>query len=169
VYIEAHTKSECMDAPLGRLCSPMNAPFVSARYPEPASFAPVERRMQTVIQHKALRNPPPGASELRRDSDREASDMTDRPFRFPARDHASGASTRAPLLSSECARFRWIIENDVQTEFLDAGIGCCWFAYQDDKESAGETEDDALERLARENGLELWRDTEERKGKCPAI
>lgn len=84
--------------------------------------------------------------------------MTDRPFRSLARDPASDAVTAKPVLSCDCARVRWMIENDVETEFLDGGIGCCWFAFRGDKVSSGETENDALERLARETGLELWRD-----------
>jgi hypothetical protein len=58
------------------------------------------------------------------------------------------------------------MENDVQTEFLDAGIGCCWFAYRDDAESSGETEKDAIVRLAQENGLKLWRDGNETHGRA---
>jgi len=53
-------------------------------------------------------------------------------------------------------------EYDVQTQFLDAGIGCCWFAQQgDDEPVCGETEDAAIERLARENGLP-WSETWDR-------
>ena len=51
------------------------------------------------------------------------------------------------------------MENDVHTEFVDAGIACCWFAYQGDQEPvSGETEDAAIARLAQENGFELWRE-----------
>jgi hypothetical protein len=57
------------------------------------------------------------------------------------------------------------VENDVRTEFVDAGIGCCWFAYQDDQEPvSGETEDAALARLAHEKGLELWHEAKDGKG-----
>jgi hypothetical protein len=58
---------------------------------------------------------------------------------------------------TEQVRFRWLVENDVHTEFLDAGIGCCWFAHQGEQEPvSGDTEDAAIARLARENGLALW-------------
>lgn len=58
---------------------------------------------------------------------------------------------------TDSARARWMEQNDIHTEFLDAGIGCFWFAQQGENEPvSGETEDEALERLARENGLKLW-------------
>lgn len=65
-----------------------------------------------------------------------------------------GSSTRTT--ESHSPRERWFRENDVHTEFLDAGIGCCWCAYQGDDEPVyGETEDAAITLLARENGLLL--------------
>lgn len=83
-------------------------------------------------------------------------EKTDRPLRQTA-DYATDASTTKPQSSSDSARLRWLVEHDVHTQFLDAGIGCCWFAYQGDNEPVtGETEDAAIERLARENGLKLW-------------
>jgi len=115
--------------------------------------------MRTSVEHKALRNTLLTSGKPLSDSDAEARDKTDRPFRYPARDQATEASTTMPPLSSDSARLRWLVENDVHTQFLDAGIGCCWFAYQGDKEPVtGETEDAAIERLAQENGLELWRE-----------
>ena len=63
-----------------------------------------------------------------------------------------GSGTQSDDQSS--ARARWLHEHDVHTELLDAGIGCCWFAQQgDDEPVCGETEDAAIARLARENGL----------------
>jgi hypothetical protein len=54
------------------------------------------------------------------------------------------------------ARVRWLVANDVHTEFFDAGIGCCWLARIGDQEPViGPTEDEAIARLARLNGLEL--------------
>jgi hypothetical protein len=62
-------------------------------------------------------------------------------------------------LSSNPVRARWLEANHVRTEFLDAGIGACWFAEQDDAEAVcGETEDDAIAQLARNKGLVLWGD-----------
>lgn len=56
---------------------------------------------------------------------------------------------------SYAARERWLEANDVHTEFIDAGIGCCWFARIGDEEPVtGSTEDEAIARLARLNGLE---------------
>ena len=55
------------------------------------------------------------------------------------------------------ARTQWLEANHVHTEFVDAGIGSCWFAEQDDNEAVcGETEDDAIAELARKKGLVLW-------------
>jgi hypothetical protein len=69
-------------------------------------------------------------------------DKTDRQLHFRAAE------------DSRATRARWLQEHDVHTEYLDAGIGCCWFAYQgDDEPVCGETEDAAIARLARENGL----------------
>jgi hypothetical protein len=62
-------------------------------------------------------------------------------------------------VSEDTVRDRWLREHDIDTEFLDAGIGCCWFARQGDQEPVcGETEEEALERLAQENGFKLWED-----------
>jgi hypothetical protein len=114
--------------------------------------------MPTVVQE----NPDtPGSvthvsDEPPRDFDVEASEKTDRQLHFPAR-VMEGSIKQAR--SSNPARTRWLKENDVHTQFLDAGVGCCWFAQQGDQEPvSGETEDEAVARLARENGLELWRD-----------
>jgi hypothetical protein len=64
-----------------------------------------------------------------------------------------------PELSSNPTRTHWLEVNHVHTEFLDAGIGSCWLAGQDDTEAVcGETEDDAIARLARNKGLILWGD-----------
>ena len=55
------------------------------------------------------------------------------------------------------ARTQWLESNHVRTEFLDAGIGSCWLAEQDETEAAyGETEDEAIAGLARNKGLILW-------------
>ena len=76
-----------------------------------------------------------------------------RPAEFPS----ESAPESSPI---EVERTRWLAENDVHTEFLDAGIGCCWFARQGEQEPvAGETESEAIERLARANGLQLWEPT----------
>ena len=62
-------------------------------------------------------------------------------------------------LSRNHARTHWLEVNHVHTEFLDAGIGACWYAGQDDADTVcGETEDDAIARLARNKGLVLWGD-----------
>jgi hypothetical protein len=85
---------------------------------------------------------------------RESSDKMDRQFRFPHgfRDRSGPQAARCNL-----ARKRWLEANDVHTQFLDAGIGCCWFAVKGDQEPvSGETEDEAIARVARINGLDLW-------------
>jgi hypothetical protein len=65
--------------------------------------------------------------------------------------------SRTPASISNPARTRWLEENEVQTQLVDAGIGCSWFAQQGDREPvSGETEDEAIARLARENGFKLW-------------
>ena len=70
-------------------------------------------------------------------------------------------NSTSTLPLSDWARMRWLADNDVHTEFLDAGIGCCWFAHQGDQEPvSGDTEEAAIARLARANGLKLWRDAE---------
>ncbi len=62
-------------------------------------------------------------------------------------------SPRAPSLSS-IARTRWLAMHDVHTEFIDAGIGCCWFARKGDGETVtGETEAEAIARLPYFAGL----------------
>lgn len=85
---------------------------------------------------------------------RESWELTDRLLRFPTRMHdrrSLKATTQAHL-----ARKRWLEENGVQTEFLDGGIGCCWFAQQGDHEPvSGLTEDEAILRLAQARGL-VW-------------
>jgi hypothetical protein len=89
-------------------------------------------------------------------------DKTDRPFHFPSRESTvdevmEGATPHA--LNSK-ARSRWLEAHDVRTQFLDAGIGCCWFAQLGDQEPvSGATEEEAITRLAQENGLELWDDS----------
>ena len=84
----------------------------------------------------------------------ESWDKTDRIFQFPARSAPFRDGSGKHLGVSHAARGRWLREHDVTTEFLDAGIGCCWFAQQgDDEPVCGETEDAAIARLARENGL----------------
>lgn len=84
----------------------------------------------------------------------EESDMTDRPLRFP---HGFGGTSDAQEPTINPARARWLEEHDVHTEFLDAGIGCCWFAEKGDQGAViGATEDEAIARLARNNGWELW-------------
>ena len=102
----------------------------------------------------------PISDDPRSDLNNEVWDKTDRQLRFPGWHHSSrrvmeGSSTQA--LSSNPARARWLKENDVHTQFFDAGIGCGWFAQQGDQEPvSGETEDEAIARLARENRIELW-------------
>lgn len=87
--------------------------------------------------------------------DSEAWDKTDRPFRFPGRRHGTAADPRASATDS--ARMRWLEQNHVYTEWIDAGIGCCWFAYHGDEEPVcGETEHEAISRVAEQNGLTLW-------------
>lgn len=99
----------------------------------------------------------PLAPDRSAESQREAWDRTDRPMHVAVRarflprvwDASSAATAQRKL-----ARARWMLEHDVHTEFLDAGIGCCWFAQQgDDEPVCGETEDAALEQLAQQNGL----------------
>ena len=97
----------------------------------------------------------------RREAFPEGWEKTDRPLLYAVRDHATTRSTTTFPRSSGCPRVRWLAENDVYTEYVDAGIGCRWFASQGAQEPvSGETEDAAIIRLAREIGLELWRDTE---------
>jgi hypothetical protein len=82
-------------------------------------------------------------------------DKMDRPFRFPRAATDGASSLDEP--KDDTARARWLEANDVHTRFLDAGIGCCWFAEKGDEEPVtGATEDEAIARLARQNGLALW-------------
>jgi hypothetical protein len=88
----------------------------------------------------------PSQSQLRASHD-EAWNQTDRLFHFPARQRSCEPHWQRD-------RARWLEEHDVHTQFLDAGIGACWFAQQgDDEPVCGETEEAAIARLARENGL----------------
>jgi hypothetical protein len=83
--------------------------------------------------------------------------MTDRPLGFP-HGFRGGPSTQES--GGNPARAQWLKEHDVHTEFMDAGIGCCWFAEKDDQGAViGETEDDAIAQLARVNGWALWTET----------
>jgi hypothetical protein len=85
------------------------------------------------------------------ESQGEAWDQTDRLLHFPARN-------RTPTSDWQRHRARWLQEHDVRTEFLDAGIGTCWFAQQgEDEPVCGETEEAAIAHLARQNGLP-WHD-----------
>ncbi len=87
-----------------------------------------------------------------RELGREAWEQTDRPLIFPSRNEIPRPSQE--VTSAQVARKRWLAENGVQTEFLDGGIGCCWFARQGDLEPvSGQTEEEAIARLARERGL----------------
>ena len=90
----------------------------------------------------------------------EGMDHTDRQLRFPSGHHTIQgmlADSSEQAVSSTEARERWLEANDVHTQFLDAGIGCCWFAQQGDEEPvSGETEYEAIVKLAREHGIELW-------------
>ena len=86
-------------------------------------------------------------------------EKTDRPLHFPTRfpPFESTADVSFPQLPDQKSTLaRWLEENDVHTEFLDAGIGCCWYAQQGDEEPVcGETKEAAIEKLARQNGLEF--------------
>ena len=114
--------------------------------------------MWTSVQSKILRIRSRAAAEAARDADRDAWERTDRPLHYPARSRPPG-SVGSLAMHGDSARARWLEANDIHTEFLDAGIGCCWFAYHGDEEPvSGETEMEAIERLARENGWELWSD-----------
>ena len=87
----------------------------------------------------------------------DVQDNTDRQLRFPKwRESFDSRMTTQSIFNP--VSDLWLKENDVHTEFLDAGIGCCWFAYQGDQEAVvGETQDEAILRLAACNGLQLWR------------
>lgn len=84
---------------------------------------------------------------------------TDRQLHFralPSMPTVVEYGSSAQPTDSHSPRARWLQEHDVHTEFVDAGIGCCWFAYQcDDEPVCGETEDAAIARLASKNGLPL--------------
>lgn len=87
----------------------------------------------------------------------EAWEKTDRPLTVPR--PGSSASVRndahTVVIEPQSTQARWLADHDVHTEFLDAGIGCCWYAYQgDDEPVCGETEQAALEKLARQHGVE---------------
>lgn len=113
--------------------------------------APVHRAAPDIPQIVA-------PDDLRELGDFEDWEKMDWPLRFPLRDrdwpyYHEGISPPEP----NSLRLRWLADHDVHTEFLDAGFGCCWFAQQGEQEPvSGETEYDAIVRLARENGLELW-------------
>jgi hypothetical protein len=97
------------------------------------------------------------SDEAQRERDLEAWDNTDRPLEFSAPFQSGNRSKCFTAHAADPARERWLQKNNVRTEFLDAGIGCCWFAqHGEDEPVAGETEYDAIVRLAREKGLELW-------------
>jgi hypothetical protein len=83
--------------------------------------------------------------------------MTDRPLSYP---HGFRAGPGAHESGDNPARTRWLEQHDVHTEFLDAGIGCCWLAEKGDHGAVmGETEDSAIAQLAKVNGWELWTET----------
>lgn len=119
--------------------------------------------MRTLVQRTGLRpqidaHEPSGHATLEaaRDLTLETWDKTDRPFRFPQngprQESREGASASAA--DDDPALARWLEEHDIETEFLDAGIGCCWFAQQGDREPvAGETEEEAVARLVQVLGL----------------
>jgi hypothetical protein len=78
----------------------------------------------------------------------------DWPLRFP---NAPADCSKSEESEANSARARWLEANDVHTEFLDAGIGCYWIAEKGDEEPVtGVTEDEAIARLARKHGWELW-------------
>jgi hypothetical protein len=61
-----------------------------------------------------------------------------------------------PALFGNSARARWLKANAVHTQFFDAGFGCCWFAQVGEEEPVtGESEAEAITRLARVKGLDL--------------
>lgn len=96
----------------------------------------------------------PGPGQPTPHSPIEGSAMTDRPLRFP---HGFGGAPGVPPPSINPARAHWLEAHDVHTEFLDAGIGCGWFAENGNEGAViGATEEEALTRLAQRNGWELW-------------
>ena len=100
----------------------------------------------------------PTFEEAGREPDSDAWDRTDRPFRYPAWAQTIGRRAKHSQGAVEdSAHEKWLQEHEIHTEFLDAGIGCCWFASQGDQEPVcGETEEEALARLARQKGFKLW-------------
>ena len=94
---------------------------------------------------------------LPRRSELETWDTTDRALPYPARHRTSvGARirSRSEIADSSVFRAQWLRRHDVHTRWVDAGIGCCWFAQQgDDEPMCGDTEDAAIARLAVENKL----------------
>ncbi len=130
----------------------------------------VNPRMWTPIHHTVSRTMPLGSEQPRRESDLEAQDKTDRPFRFPAKNRLYEFMAGTFPLNRPDARARWLTENDVHTELMDGGIGCCWFARQgDDEPVCGETEYDAIARLVQEKGMELGRDDRREKEIAEAV
>jgi hypothetical protein len=98
------------------------------------------------------------SDEPQRALDPEAWEKTDRQFRFPGWRQGTSRTMHATTdtRTNNPARTRSLEAHDIHTQFLDAGIGCTWFAYKgDDEPVSGETEDEAIARLAREYGLEL--------------
>ena len=86
----------------------------------------------------------------------EAWAKTDRPLRLPARVPLSATvpDSNSFAADDKTVLTRWLEEQDVRVELLDAGIGCCWCAYLgDDEPVCGESEKAALENLARANGV----------------
>ena len=88
----------------------------------------------------------------------DAEDKTHRLIPFPARLKILLVH-RFPVMDGpylNSAGARWVEANDLHTQFFDAGVGCCWFAQiGDDEPVTGETQADAVTRLARVKGLEL--------------
>jgi len=88
-------------------------------------------------------------------------ERTDRSFGVSLQDFGSETALETPAarpLYSRAARAEWLQKYDIRTEMLDGGVGCCWFAQQgeDGLSVCGQTEEEAIGRLARENGIP-WR------------
>lgn len=100
----------------------------------------------------------PSLFDSKHESPLDAWANTDRPLR-PSKGprlSSSVGNSNSPLINPDTMVARWLKEHDVHLEFVDGGIGCCWFAYQGDEEPVcGETEEAALEKLARANGAEF--------------
>ena len=122
---------------------------------ELSSDARVEPPMRTIVSSEVSPGQRRTIDASAQMTGGDAWDRTDRLFVFSRR---SRGWTAGGAFASDDSRVRWLMENDVHTEFVDAGIGCCWFAYRDDMESSGETEEAAIHRLAEDTGLRLWRD-----------